>query len=689
MSILKTGRDVNNQPTAEVWHVTDSKTDPTYQGKLELSPYVLSDKQKEIRGLILKHFALGYITMYKPRVEFNDLSVISRMQVDQMAFNTYQPNNGEGFEGDEINNWKSRAMRPIVRNKCISIAAHATARLIFPKVFAYNEGSDEDTAAAQVMTDLMEWSGDRCDYGQTSLKAVLTALTDPASVVMTEYAEVYRTVKRPTDKKGVWKEEIILDELLSGFQDQQVPADELYIENFYEPDIQKQGWLIRRRVISYSLAEARYHDVEDFRKYVRPGVQLIYNDANSSFYMLYDTNMRQEDVEEIIYYNRQLDLKVIMVNGVMMTPHDNPNPRQDKLYPFTKFGYEMINNRCFYYKSLAFKMQQDANIVNTLYPMIIDGTYLNVMPPMVAIGHEAIGSDVVVPGAVTTFSDPNADLRPITTSMNLKTGLETLMKVEESVNASSIDPIDQGIQNPGSATAYEISKIEKNAETVLGLFVKSISSFVKQYGKLRLGDIMQYMTIANVSQLSGKLAYNTFLLPDKLSGGSVKTRKIQFDEKTPTELDAEEMLKESYKIMMEEGGPKSKVELYKVNPEKFRELKYILMVSPDVLNPKSEELERAFNLETYDRAVMNPLVDQELITKDLLLSGNPKTKKDPARYIKVQPQQPEQSMMGLNQPGNPSPTAKGAPPGTQAMKQGMPYQSPMASAMKQRPMGLK
>ena len=221
MSILITGTDANNQPTAKPWSISDSKMTPAKLKKLNATPvedFKLSDAEIDTRNLILKHFALGYITMYKPRVEFNDLSVIDRDMVDQMAFNTYQPNNGEGYEGDEIGSWRSQAIRPIVRNKCISIAAHATARLIFPKIFAYNEDSDPDVKGAQVMEDLNEWAGDRVNggdgYGNTSLRAVITSLYSPASIVMTEYAEVYRTVKGP-DGNGCWKEEQILDELFS------------------------------------------------------------------------------------------------------------------------------------------------------------------------------------------------------------------------------------------------------------------------------------------------------------------------------------------------------------------------------------------------------------------------------------------------------------------------------------------
>ncbi len=575
-----------------------------------------------------------------------------------MSFNTYQPNNGEAWEGDPTSAWRSRALRPIIRNKCISIAAHATARLIFPKVFAYNEESDEQKDAATVMESLMEWSGEISNYASIALMRVITALSSPASIGYTEYAEVYRRVKTERDSSGNWKEDFIIDEAFPCFQDCVVPVDQLYIENFFEPDIQKQGWLIWRKVYSYSLAQTKYGQVDNF-KYVRPGVQTIYDDANRTFYYVYDPNMRQEDVEEIIYWNRNLDLKVIKVNNVFMTPCDNPNPRADKLYPFDKFGYEPINNRCFYYKSLAFKLQHDADIVNTLYQMVIDGTYLAIFKPMVNVGGEIIASDVIVPGAVTTLSSPDADLRPINVGSDLKSGLETLSVVEQSINDSSQEPIAQGQDQPGDTTAYEISRIESNANTVLGLFLQMIAKHVKDFGKLRLGDIIQYLTVGEAVDIIGDapLAYKSFFI--KGSGkGTSSNKKIYFDGSMPDEMTEADYLQSSYDLLISEN--KKDMEIYRVNPMLFRLLKYMVTISPDVMNPRSEQLERAFNLETYDRMINNPVTDQEEALK-LLLSTNPDTKTKPDKYVMKQQPEPAGQMAQLPQDMKPMPSAGNSP----------------------------
>lgn len=639
MSIINVTKDNSGKPTdVSEWKIDNSKlaVDKEYKATLTPSPYNPSQDERELRGSILKKFALGYMTMYTPRVEFNDLCVIDRMQVDQMAFNTYQPNNGQGSPGDEINAWRSRAMKPVVRNKVISIAAHATARLIFPKVFAHDENSDSQEDAAQVMRDLMEYAGDQANYGNTSLHAVITALTDPASIVYKEYGEVYRTVKRG---QKPYKQEQILDTILSGFKDTMVPVDELFIENFYEGDIQKQGWLIWRRVQSYALAEAKYaQKYPDKFQYVQPGVQVLYNDANQSFYQVYDQNMRPYDVEEVVYFNRTLDLQIIMVNGIMLCDPDMPNPRNDKLYPFVKFGYELINNRCFYYKSLAFKLQQDANIVNSLYPMIIDGTYLNIFPAMVSTGGETIGSDVIIPGAVTTLQDTQADLRAIqaTNSQGLKVGMDTLMKVDESLNITSADGQVPGQEETGNQTAYEISRLEQAAATVLGLFLKMIGNYVKDYGRLSMGDILQYLTIIDADKITDKpeLIYKTFLLHDHSQPG--KHKKIVFDGNMNDEPTSEsDQLQNSYDVLSEQDKMQGEVTLYKANPEMFRNLSFMTAIDADTMNPRSDDLERAFDLETYDRMIMNPMADQEQTYK-LLLSTNPKTKKDPDKYVMKQ-----------------------------------------------------
>jgi hypothetical protein len=252
--------------------------------------------------------------------------------------------------------------------------------------------------------------------------------------------------------------------------------------------------------------------------------------------------------------------------------------------------------------------------------------------------------------------------------------MDTLFKVDESINESSSEPVLSGKDSPGGTTAYEISRIEQNANTVLGLFIKMIQEHVRQYGRLRIGDIVQYLTIGDVSDIAdnAELTYRTFILPAR---GKSKNKKVKFD-KGLADIPAteENELAESFKTLKAQGGTDSNEELCRVNPELFRGLKYKVAINPDILNPRSEDLERAFKLEAYDRAIQNPLVDQEAVTKDFLFGAYRNLVDNPDKYVK----KPEAAPLGLPDmqgQGTLPPNAKGRSPlnamGSQALPQTM------------------
>jgi hypothetical protein len=230
--------------------------------------------------------------------------------------------------------------------------------------------------------------------------------------------------------------------------------------------------------------------------------------------------------------------------------------------------------------------------------------------------------------------------------------------------------VQAGQETPGTpSTAYEISRIEQNAATVLGLSMKFIAQHAINYGKLLMSDVLQYMTVADVAKITadGGLTYKTFYA--KEPGATGKQNKISFDSNMPDTMTEEEKMDMSFKLLEAQGGLNSNTTLWKVNPVLFREFKYKFTIDSDVLNPRSADLIRAFDLETYDRAIASPVADQEKIFTDLLMGTNPKTARDPKSYVKkeeVMPVGPEMVVGSDPQKGQasmPKPTtgAKGLP----------------------------
>ncbi len=622
------------------------------------SAYAPTDEEKETLAMIRRHFTESDVVMRRPRREFNDLSVLSRLMVDQMSFNSYQPNNGDPTIGDAINSWKSNAMRPVVRNKCISIAAHVCAKTIFPKIFAWNKQSEVQQDAAMVMNDLYQWAANQMNYPWFSLEMTLTSLWSPAAIAELKYAEVVRTIKGDRGQDGKYETEQVLDEDFSGFQSEPVGVDELYIADFYVHDIQKQPYLIKRKVMFWDTAKEMYGHLPNFQ-YVKPGIQVLYNDANQTFYEVYDSVMRQNMVEEVTYYNKRRDLKLTALNGVLVSKSDEANPRIDKKYPFVKFGFELLDEgKCFYFKSLVFKIAQDASIINTLYPMIVDGTYLNLMPPLLNTTGERIPSSVNVPGAITTISQPSAGkIEPLIVGQNLPVAFQTLQMIENSVGESA-PQMTFGSRRP---TAFELSVREQEANILLGLFTASVGSFVWQFGKLMLSDILQYLTIGEVMDIEddAKLTYKTFVVENKDKGSRSKHKRIVFDSSLPDDpISEKEKLQMSYEVLKAEGGINAETSLIKVNPGLFRSLHYELIVSPDTLNPMSEATEQAFRLEIYDRGIKNTAVDQQELTKEFLFGAFPESARHPEKFLVKQPAQvpPNPMTQGVPPQGNaPSP----------------------------------
>ena len=574
--------------------------------------------------------------------EFNNRDLITYMNDNQRAFNSYVPSPSD----DPEQAWRANTVRPLTRNKCISVAAHVTAAVLFPNIVAQNLDDEEDRDAAIVMKDLMDFSWQDSEYEKTFVYAVISALFNPAVIIEDGYAEVMRKVKEMKED-GSYELKEMLDEVYSGFYNNLVPPDELYIGNMYEHDVQKQPFLIRRRVIEYSDARIKYGDVEAFNKYVKPGVKFLYSDEQQVFYEAYDDNLQERQVEEVIYYNRFSDLELRFINGVLIDDPERPMQRADKLYPFAKTGFEPIDEgRFFYYKPLTDKIALDQGLVDVLYNLAIDATFLQTMPPAVLFGDEEINSSVVVPGKVTPLNE-GSNFMPLNPGTNMNAALTMLQKMEQSADESSAGPLVSGNQPiGGTPTAFQISTMQQNAMRVMGLFGKMVKFLVEDFGKLRLNTSLQFLTVGEAQEtMSGiaQLKFRSVMVPKDAEGGRKKSKKVEFSLDLPETKEMQE--KESFGILKRE--QETEMEIARVNPHLFRQLKYKVRVEADMLFANSETVRKAMNLEAYDRLIQNPHADTEAVTRDFLI-GNYRPGEE-EKYMKQTEQGPP--IAGGEQPG--------------------------------------
>lgn len=598
---------------------TDNKNNP----EAPLSQYQPSDEVAILTAKIRDDYNTAYNNLNRSYEEFSHRTVIEEMNAGQRIFNSYVPPRSE----DPDESWRAQTVRPLARNKMISIAAHVTANLIYPTLFAQNNKDEEDTIAAEVMSDIMEWVQERADYDRVFLFAVISMLCNPAAIVDVSYVKAVIKARKLAEGGATTQE--VLDELNSGIKIGLVPVDELLIANVREFHIQKQRFLIRRRFIDYDEAKSVHGKHENFQ-YVQPGVRAVYSDADSSFYDIKDDE-NPTLVEEATYYNRREDCEIVFVNGIYHGKADvNNNPMKHRrtiqlpngeiatvpVYKFAKSGYEPIDEmRFFYYKSAASKLGPDQDLIDTLYNMVIDGTFLSVMPPVNVFGSEEQDASVVYPGAVNYFSK-EAKAETMNLGTNINAGMSTINMVENSMSQSSQDDTRMGMPTGSGRTAFEISRMEQNAQVQLGLFGKMIGFLVKDLSELIIDDIIMHLTVAQMNEIiSGevRMKYNSFLIKEKSENGRKTKKKIEFTDEIMGEVDVK---KKQLELIKRE---KDNERILLVNPYEFARMKYMVTVEANAVIGKSPYNQKILNLEAYDRMIQNPMIDQQSVTRDFLV----------------------------------------------------------------------
>lgn len=599
--------------------------------KLERLTYEFTEEQREVFGRVLRDYTHAYTLKNEPLSEFNEVSVMERQDEDQRTFNTYIPPKDDS----EDEYWKAQTRKPIIRNKVIAIAARITASILAPSVFARNEDNEEDQDAAKIMKNLMEYANSVSGYEYCFLNAVIAALVNPVAIVMTEYSDKYE----------------------DGFKDFNVPLDEILIANNYINNIQDQPFIFRDRNIDYSRAEAKYGHLDNF-KYVKKGVRVAFDPSDDGFYQEEDPELEQRLVNEVIYWNKRENLQLVYLGGIPMFESDNKMDRKSEKYPLVWGGYELIDEGQFaYFKSLVFKLEPEDKMLNELYNMALDGTLLSIFPATALYGEEEIDSTVVAPGVTHSFSDPNTRLEQFYPRGDIAAGWNAANQIEASMaEGSQSTATAEGLPN---RTAYEVATIEENSRVQLGLFGKMLVKFVREWGELRLEDIVTHMAVADVMKLdSGQdmLAYKSVLV-QKPEGE--KNVKIEFRSDLP-----EKPFSKDDELAMQmdllERSKKSGQSIYQVNPKFFRDLKFSVQVGVDQLFKPTGGILRAFNLEGYQAMANNPLIanDPESfanVTRDLLIAQYKPEAVDkympgPSKIEQVMEKQDQQEQQKAQQP---------------------------------------
>lgn len=605
---------------------------------VQASEYSQTEEEKKLYNLIREDLDIGNRHLTKSWEEFNGRTLAEEMTETQRAFNTYI----EPRREDPLHSWRAQTRRPILRNKLINTIAHATKATLIPGIFAYDENAEEkDELGASTMKSMINWVIQNSDYAQSFVDFVTQIVSQPAGIMEVGYQKVLKTIRH---EDGTTEE--VIDDVLSGYFFDVVPCNELIIDNPYEFNIQRQRFIARRKLISFADAKAIYGNLKNF-KYVNPGMFVTVDTESGMFYSVKDdASLQGRLVEEITYYNRLEDLEVKILNGVMVGDPFAGISYAHKKYPFVKTVYESINaGKFFWGKSQANKLLPDEQTINVIRNMFIDGTFLQLMPPFAIFGDEEPHQVVMVPGATTAFEE-EIKIQNVAPTTDITAGLSAMSEVEKSMIETTSDPYRAGspANLPDRMPAYNMAKLQENAETQLGLLMKSLGFGVTHASDLLISNIIQYSTIPEVVSAVGSetvLKYPSFLINGEDNEGQEVSKKINFN--PDFFASKKSALDRSYDVMKKEGMNNNDERIIIVNPEAFRNLKYKAFTGSDTLQRRNSIIDKALKLEAYDRLRVDPIIASNAesmrnVTKDFLIGAVAEGKA--ARYLPSESQAP-------------------------------------------------
>ncbi len=584
-----------------------------------VSSYQPSVDVKSITAIVQKDYGYGNNILHKSWEELNNYSVITRMNLDQRTFNAYV---NESIE-DPQEAWKWRGTRSKARNKAIATHAQLTAGYIIPMFMAQNEHSEEDREMSDFMRDGIEWMVENSEYKTSFLAASMGMLVNPVTYLGAEYAEVFQTIKEKTDEGFTSKE--ILDEVLSGFRAPVYSADQILISNAYDQNIQRHRVLIKRRYIEWTEAKAKYGEHENW-PHVHKGMRTVYSSDDGLFY-----DIKDEDhpflVEEAIYLNRREDTEITYVSGIYMGDSDVKNNamkhrdnRNAPKYNVVPFGYQRVNEHFYFYKSLMNSMYWDNMLIDAQYELGMNQAILETLMPIAITGADKVDSDIIFPGAVASFEDKDTKIVPLLPKSNL-TGLWNAMTItEKSMSEGSISDQSAGQLPEAAQKATAVAIAERNAKTLMAGVGKTLAESIVQYGGLMADIFINNFSIPEIEEMAGdnsKLKYRTFILKNKVINGREVSKMLQFDERLlGLELTDEEIRLENLKLLKDIDFPNHKHHVFKVNPELFSRMKYLVNVEPERMFPKNEEFIQAMSVQLYQLLRNDPLIDpKELVRR--------------------------------------------------------------------------
>lgn len=429
-------------------------------------------------------------------------------------------------EGDPVKSYTS----PISRDQSDLFIANLAGQLLIPSVTAENPGIGIDKTIGRIAKSLLDWAhqndGFPSDNGHQKLTRAIHKMVVEGTVHIQDNVSI------------------------DGLESELVPNEEIFIPNFWESNIQKQGMLIRAKLnLTWEEGEAIWGELPNW-KYVKPGFTDWWFVQRPKFKQLWDGILRERRLQVIYVWiplnkkelaeqkdKGRLDKKCkkakwfnIIINDIPMLPLDTLSPYKDGEYPISKGVFCYFSKSEFYWgNSLPNKIKQDKDWMDSWKTLLRYKGKLNALPPLISKNGVFIDEEILLPNKITPISD-NVELTriegvgdPISQS-DVKILEMAEADVANSTRAPQID-IDT------NAKVGNASIMESNAQKVMNFFVMQVAFLIQARTFPILMRLFQFLPRSEIKTI----AIPDQVLPDG-TNGSLEIIWKKLPKMTPKQL---------------------------------------------------------------------------------------------------------------------------------------------------------
>lgn len=534
----------------------------------------------------------------KPFNYFDNQSLEEYINESVKRWNSYLPPRNE-------KDWRTSVFMPDTRNKLLAILSFVATQRQRAEFTARDKYHPTNKSMSGVLKALYDYSMDAEQGDMKFVNATLENLIKGTVIVHETYNYHEREVKMVkkydpmTDIIEIEKETVVDED---NCVQRVIPLEDVYIVDFYQPDIQKQPYVIIREEVDSTLFYDRYSKWDNAKHVKCKRHFMDEKEGNMFFYERWGSRAETDTVEVLHYYNKWTDQHTIIANGVLLTSPDRPILFDHKQYPFAKTINEPMAIDFFYGKSLPQKILSEQDVINTLYNMLLDRTYLSIMPWFITSQEDEIEDSEIGPMQRVQVADVN-QFREANIQAVQQGELKMLELARDSVSKSTVDEAMMGAVAQGTATATQQAR--ESATRILGLLISFMSHLTYQQARLRVANILQFYPKPNT--LLGE--QKEFRANGQvLSDGKVGIKVVRMVDKKEDAPDEREVMKEA-------GRSDKPVEIMYITTGTLMRIDYDIEIVPTSSIADSKTLQKALGLE-YNQVMLTAFPD--MVNRDKL-----------------------------------------------------------------------